>query len=122
MYIQVMGFQFHRPRRAFCLSPILGVVGGRGLLASSEFLLSICEYGLNGDEQGSPSVIMHSDPTLPDRTAFLGGRDAILLDRLVAVLESLRSLGASKVGLCGVTIQRLLMCFRSISRACGRKG
>lgn len=61
MCIQVMGSQFRRARPAFCLSPILGVVGERGSLASSEFLLSICAYDLNGDEQESSSVILYSD-------------------------------------------------------------
>lgn len=46
----------------------LGVLGGMGPLASAEFLKTIYECSVAGGEQRSPSVIMYSDPTFPDRT------------------------------------------------------
>ena len=50
-------------------SNVLGVVGGMGPLASAEFVKTIYEYGLNRREQESPSVVLVSDPTFPDRTS-----------------------------------------------------
>ena len=50
---------------------ILGVVGGMGPLASAEFVKTIYEHSLGEREQASPTVLMHSDPTFPDRTQLL---------------------------------------------------
>lgn len=89
---------------------ILGVLGGLGPVASVEFLKTIYEYGLRGErEQDSPTVILYSDPTFPDRTdAFLDGRSAPLLKQLTCALERLLDAGATKIVLCCMTIHYLL--------------
>jgi aspartate racemase len=88
---------------------VLGVVGGLGPLASAEFLKTIYEYSLSGPEQDSPTVIVYSDPTFPDRTeAFLAGNSDPLLAQLTDVIERLIEAGATNVVFCCMTIHYLL--------------
>ena len=88
---------------------ILGVVGGLGPLASAEFLRTIYEHSLGGFEQESPTVIVYSDPTFPDRTdAFLAGNSDPVLAQLVDVIERLLEAGATDVVFCCMTIHYLL--------------
>jgi aspartate racemase len=91
--------------------PVLGVLGGMGGLASAEFVKTI--YELSGEvsprEQMAPVVLMHSDPTFPDRTtAFLRGETEPLRTRLIDALGLLRSMGASQLVICCMTIHYLL--------------
>jgi aspartate racemase len=88
---------------------ILGVVGGLGPLASAEFLRTIYEHSLGGLEQESPTVIVFSDPTFPDRTeAFLAGNSEPVLAQLIDVIERLLEAGATDVVFCCMTIHYLL--------------
>lgn len=88
---------------------ILGIVGGLGPLASAEFLKTVYEYGIGESEQDAPIVLVHSDPTFPDRTeAFLAGESELLLTRLTGVLQSLADAGASRFVICCMTIHHLL--------------
>src|SRR4029079_293203 len=65
----------------------LGIVGGMGPLASAEFVRTVYEYGLGEREQPSPTVLLYSDPTFPDRTdAFMSGNDAPVLEKLIDVI------------------------------------
>jgi aspartate racemase len=88
---------------------VLGVVGGLGPLASAEFLRTIYEYSLGDREQDSPTVIVYSDPTFPDRTEeFLAGEFDPLLAQLIDVIERLLEAGATDVVFCCMTIHYLL--------------
>ena len=88
---------------------VLGVVGGLGPMASAEFLRTIYEYSLSDFEQESPTVIVYSDPTFPDRTeAFLSGNSDPLLAQLIDVIERLLEAGATDVVFCCMTIHYLL--------------
>lgn len=88
---------------------VLGVVGGLGPMASAEFLKTIYEYCLVDREQESPTVIVYSDPTFPDRTeAFLSGNSDPLLAQLIDVIERLLEAGATEVVFCCMTIHYLL--------------
>src|SRR5215471_16021368 len=88
---------------------ILGVVGGMGPVASAEFLKTIYEYHHSDVEQQSPSVIMLSDPSFPDRTdELLAGASDVLLQKLVAALTMLRQAGANRIVICCMTIHHLL--------------
>jgi aspartate racemase len=88
---------------------VLGIVGGLGPLASAEFLKTVYEYGIGENEQDAPIVLVHSDPTFPDRTdAFLAGESELLLTRLTAALQSLADAGASRFVICCMTIHHLL--------------
>lgn len=92
-----------------CTPEVLGVVGGLGPLASSEFVKTIYQYSLAGREQNSPVVFLHSDPGFPDRTdELLAGNGAELLELLVIALRRLRQYGASKVVICCVTLHHVL--------------
>ena len=87
----------------------LGVLGGMGPLASAEFVRTIYERSINGAEQNAPAVILHSDPSMPDRTsAFLNGCTDLVLARLVEALERLDREGVSKIVICCVTAHYLL--------------
>ena len=87
----------------------LGVLGGMGPLASAEFLKSIYEVEIPGPEQNTPAVVLHSDPSMPDRTtAFLNGRSEIVLERFITALERLDREGVSKIVVCCITIHYLL--------------
>jgi aspartate racemase len=88
---------------------ILGVVGGMGPLASAEFIKTIYELGGHEQEQASPVVLLHSDPSFPDRTqSLLAGQYEPLLHKLINALNVLREVGASRVVICCVTIHYLL--------------
>jgi len=88
---------------------VYGVVGGMGPLASAEFLKTIYEFGLREQEQNSPTVIVYSDPSFPDRTtAFLNGDDDVVLAQLQRVIGQLCELNAEKIVLCCITIHHLL--------------
>jgi aspartate racemase len=88
---------------------VYGVVGGMGPLASAEFLKTVYEFSLRGREQDSPTVILYSDPTFPDRTdAFLKGEDEVLLAQLTKAVRQLCEMDASRIVLCCMTIHYLL--------------
>lgn len=89
--------------------PPLGVLGGMGPLVSAEFVRTIYEQPFDGPEQNAPHVILHSDPSMPDRTAaFLNGRADEVLERLVASLERLDREGVSRIVICCITAHYLL--------------
>lgn len=88
---------------------VYGVVGGMGPLASVEFLKTIYEFGLREREQNSPTVILYSDPSFPDRTtAFLKGDDDVVLAQLKRVIGELCEMHAQRIVLCCITIHYLL--------------
>lgn len=87
----------------------VGVLGGMGPLASAEFLRTIYAQGGAEREQELPVVMLHSDPTFPDRSeSFLAGRPDALLERLVAALEELEALRVDRVVVCCVTMHHLI--------------
>jgi aspartate racemase len=88
---------------------ILGIVGGMGPLASVEFVKTIYEQSVGEQEQASPTVLLHSDPTFPDRTqSLLAGEWEPLLHKLIETLNELHKLGASRIVICCLTIHYLL--------------
>jgi aspartate racemase len=90
---------------------VFGVLGGMGPLASAEFMKTIyeCSGAVCAREQQSPSVVLYSDPTFPDRTeSFLGGGDEVVRRRLVESLERLCDSGATRIVMCCMTIHYLL--------------
>jgi aspartate racemase len=91
--------------------PMLGVLGGMGALASAEFVKTIYEFSgeMSGPEQAAPIVLLHSDPTFPDRTeALLNGDTQLLLGKFIEALEFLCVSGASQLVICCMTIHYLL--------------
>lgn len=88
---------------------IVGVLGGMGPRASSEFLRTIYEFSCYSHEQEAPRVILISDPTYPDRTeALLQGKSDLLLERLAADLAKLGQAGSRSIIICCFTIHYLL--------------
>lgn len=86
----------------------LGILGGMGPIASAEFLKTIYEASARGPEQQAPPIVLHSDPSMPDRTsAFLEGREDVVLARLLDALHALDQQGVSKIVICCVTIHYL---------------
>jgi aspartate racemase len=88
---------------------VWGILGGMGPLASAEFVNTIYQEVIGGKEQEAPSVILLSDPKMPDRTEFLlDGRSEVLLQRLTAGVEALVAIGATRVIVCCMTIHPLI--------------
>jgi aspartate racemase len=82
-----------------------GIVGGMGPLASAEFVRTIYEMSAGGAEQTAPHILLHSDPSFPDRThALANGDQRELVKRLNAALTSMLAQGADAVIVCCVTI------------------
>ena len=93
------------------MTRVIGVLGGMGGLASAEFVKTIYEFSgeVSAPEQDAPMVLLHSDPTFPDRTeALLKGDNQPLLGKLTQSLESLCAMGASELVICCMTIHYLL--------------
>ncbi len=90
------------------MTNILGIVGGLGPLASAEFVKTIYEYNVGDIEQDSPIVLLHSDPSFPDRTeAFIRGDDDPLLAQLIESLDKLLDMGATQLVICCITMHYL---------------
>src|SRR5436309_5448155 len=87
----------------------LGILGGMGPLASAEFLSTLYQLNITDPEQDSPSCILLSDPTIPDRTqAILNGGIEELAARLSRALQDLASLGADRIVIACVTAHHVL--------------
>lgn len=87
---------------------VWGILGGMGPLASAEFLQTIYQESAGAAEQDLPTVLLLSDPTVPDRTEnLLNGREDILLDTLKRAISQLFACGATKIVVCCVTIHAL---------------
>ncbi len=93
----------------FSKQDVMGVVGGLGPMASAEFLKTIYECCQGAQEQDFPVVMVHSDPTCPDRTsAFLAGRPEDVLEPLMLAFNRLLGMGATKLVMCCMTSHHLL--------------
>jgi aspartate racemase len=87
----------------------LGVLGGLGPLASSEFIDTLYRLNLTDPEQGAPRCVLYSDPSFPDRTqVILRGDTRELAECLTRALAALRELGAERVVIACVTIHHIL--------------
>lgn len=88
---------------------LLGVLGGMGPLASVEFVSTIYRLNMIEPEQRAPALILHSDPSIPDRTtAILAGDTREVRARLTATLESLVASGAQRIVIACVTAHEML--------------
>lgn len=88
---------------------VLGVLGGMGPLASTEFLKTLYEANTRPLEQDMPRVLLDSDPAFPDRTAVIGGpleRD--MAERIGARLTDLVARGATRLVMSCVTAHHFL--------------
>ena len=85
-----------------------GIVGGMGPLASAEFVKTIYELCPEDQEQLAPSLILWSDPRIPDRTdCILDGRQDLLLEKLTEGLERLVACAVTDIVICCVTIHQV---------------
>lgn len=67
---------------------ILGVLGGMGPAASARFLALVTEFTQAERDQEHMEILLHSLPSIPDRTDFILGKSArspLLLMRLAAL-------------------------------------
>jgi aspartate racemase len=89
--------------------PRLGVLGGMGPLASAEFVHTLYRLNMVEPEQGAPVCLLHSDPSIPDRTtALLAGDTTLLVARLARAVEELLQAGAGRVVIACVTAHAVL--------------
>lgn len=72
----------------------IGVLGGMGPEASVDFYRRITEHTLASKDQEHLHVIVDSDPSVPDRTAFLQGRGPDPVPVLMDMSRRLRGAGA----------------------------
>jgi len=80
-----------------------------GPLASAAFLTTIYEESAGVPEQQLPSILLMSDPTIPDRTeAFLSGRESELAADVTTRAQRLIDAGATNIVMCCVTLHHLL--------------
>jgi len=88
---------------------LLGILGGMGPLASAELVYTIYRLNMVEPEQGAPALLLHSDPSIPDRTtAILAGDTRELTARLTAALEHLVAGGAQRIIIACVTAHHVL--------------
>lgn len=88
---------------------LLGILGGMGPLASAELVSTIYRLNMVEPEQQAPSLVLHSDPSIPDRTAaILAGDTREIAARLTTALERLVDSGAQKIVIACVTIHHVL--------------
>jgi aspartate racemase len=98
---------------------LLGVLGGMGPLASAEFVYTVYRLNMIEPEQQAPALLLHSDPSIPDRTAaILSGDTQELVVRLTTALEALVANGAQRIIIACVTAHQLLPEVPGPLRAC----
>lgn len=79
------------------MEDLLGILGGMGPLASAEFLKTLYEFNIRAKEQTAPRCILHSDPTIPDRTeAILSAETEEVYNRIFQGLTQLKEQGATR--------------------------
>lgn len=90
-------------------TPRLAIVGGMGPLASAEFVKTIYERTTVAHEQAAPSLLLWSDPSLPDRTTALrDGRTDVLTAALEDTINRCCELGAEEIVVCCITMHAAL--------------
>jgi aspartate racemase len=72
----------------------IGVLGGMGPEASADFYRRITKHTLASRDQDHLHVIIDSDPTVPDRTAYLRGRGPDPTPVLISMASRLAAAGA----------------------------
>lgn len=88
---------------------IWGILGGMGPLASAEFVHTIYQETIRGTDQNSPTVILLSDSSIPDRTEYLlSGREEELLRIFSNSIGRLISMGATRIVIACFTIHLLV--------------
>ncbi len=91
-------------------TPLIGILGGLGPLVSARFLDVIYRMqGTYDKEQELPSIILYSDPSIPDRTdCLLNGKEEILLALLIEKIDCLLAIGVTRVIISCITFHYLL--------------
>lgn len=80
-------------------SPVLGVLGGMGPLATADFMRKLVEATPAAQDQDHMPVFVHSVPQIPDRSAaYLAGSDAPW-PYLLAGLRTLETVGADAIAI-----------------------
>jgi len=88
---------------------LLGILGGMGPLASAEFVHTIYRLNMLEPEQRTPALVLHSDPSIPDRTtAILAGDTLELAARLTAALNTLVTSGVQRIIIACITAHEVL--------------
>jgi len=90
-------------------SPLLGILGGLGPLASAEFVRTVYDLAPTNVEQHHPRLVLLSDPSFPDRTEYLlAGRDEELTTHLEASLRKLLACGVARIVIVCYTLHAVL--------------
>jgi aspartate racemase len=88
---------------------VLGILGGMGPLASTEFVSTIYRLHPAAREQEAPPCLLLSDPRFPDRTEeILRGDTRFLAQALTEALSRLVAAGADRLVVACVTVHVVL--------------
>lgn len=88
---------------------IWGILGGMGPLASAEFVHTIYQETIRGTDRDAPTVILLSNPAIPDRTEYLlNGQEDALLEVFSSSVDQLISAGATRIVIACFTIHLLV--------------
>jgi aspartate racemase len=82
----------------------LGIIGGMGPLASTEFLYTIYQNNIQKNEQQSLDVILFSISSVPDRTgSILKNSEQLFIDALLENCGKINELEVDKIVICCFT-------------------
>ena len=87
---------------------LLGVLGGMGPVASAEFVQTVYGYATGVSEQEYPAVILHSDPSIPDRVALLADQAPEVVEPTQRGLRQLYEHGCTSIVICCMTLHHVL--------------
>lgn len=83
----------------------LGIIGGVGPLATAYFMDMLVRMTDADTDQQHPEIIIHSAPSIPDRTAYiLGKSDESPLDKVVSIAKGLEAQGVSHIATPCITL------------------
>lgn len=83
----------------------LGIIGGVGPLATAYFMDMLVRMTDADTDQQHPEILIHSAPSIPDRTAYiLGKSDESPLDKVVSIAKGLESQGVSHIATPCITL------------------
>ena len=93
----------------------IGILGGMGPEATSDFFAKLLSFDKAARDQDHLHIIVECDPSIPDRTAFILGKGPDPLPAMLASARCLEAAGAQIVGIPCMTAHNFLPRLRRLS-------
>lgn len=93
----------------------IGILGGMGPEATLDFFSKLLSFDMAARDQDHVHVIIESDPSIPDRTAFILGTGPDPLPAMAASARRLELAGAEIVGIPCMTAHNFLSRLRPLT-------